>query len=230
MENTIRQGYKLEVSKNLTHHIEGRLTSERNEVKLDKEDLAAFNKLLVIKGNILNDRKLIVNYDSDENLFTARMIKKDKKNEEYTIALVQGLSLDNTLLNLNDYLAWYGKDMESSIDTIKYNLEKGYTLLLLNGASSFLKADDEYQRLLINKFNEKKASIFSMFPNIVKTLADNQTMMIAITKDKNKYSIKSRDFLTGQEDKKEEVTDLLEGLVNINNEQRKEKVLCKKHC
>lgn len=230
MENTIRQGYKLEVSKNLTHHIEGRLTSERNEVKLDKEDLAEFNKLLVIKGNILNDRKLIVNYDSDENLFTARMIKKDKKNEEYTIALVQGLSLDNTLLNLNDYLAWYGKDMESSIDTIKYNLDKGYTLLLLNGASSFLKADDEYQRLLINKFNEKKASIFSMFPNIMKTLADNQTMMIAITKDKNKYSIKSRDFLTGQEDKKEEVTDLLEGLVNINNEQRKEKVLCKKHC
>ena len=230
MENTIRQGYKLEVSKNLTHHIEGRLTSERNEVKLDKEDLAAFNKLLVIKGNILNDRKLIVNYDSDENLFTARMIKKDKKNEEYAIALVQGISLDNTLLNLNDYLAWYGKDMESSIDTIKYNLEKGYTLLLLNGASSFLKADDEYQRLLINKFNEKKASIFSMFPNIMKTLADNQTMMIAITKDKNKYSIKSRDFLTGQEDKKEEVTDLLEGLVNINNEQRKEKVLCKKHC
>lgn len=230
MENTIRQGYKLEVSKNLTHHIEGRLTSERNEVKLDKEDLAEFNKLLVIKGNILNDRKLIVNYDSDENLFTARMIKKDKKNEEYTIALVQGLSLDNALLNLNDYLAWYGKDMESSIDTIKYNLDKGYTLLLLNGASSFLKADDEYQRLLINKFNEKKASIFSMFPNIVKTLADNQTMMIAITKDKNKYSIKSRDFLTGQEDKKEEVTDLLEGLVNINNEQRKEKVLCKKHC
>ena len=230
MENTIRQGYKLEVSKNLTHHIEGRLTSERNEVKLDKEDLAAFNKLLVIKGNILNDRKLIVNYDSDENLFTARMIKKDKRNEEYAIALVQGLSLDNALLNLNDYLAWYGKDMESSIDTIKYNLDKGYTLLLLNGASSFLKADDEYQRLLINKFNEKKASIFSMFPNIMKTLADNQTMMIAITKDKNKYSIKSRDFLTGQEDKKEEVTDLLEGLVNINNEQRKEKVLCKKHC
>ena len=120
--------------------------------------------------------------------------------------------------------------MESSIDTIKYNLDKGYTLLLLNGASSFLKADDEYQRLLINKFNEKKASIFSMFPNIMKTLADNQTMMIAITKDKNKYNIKSRDFLTGQEDKKEEVTDLLEGLVNINNEQRKEKVLCKKHC
>ena len=213
MENTIRQGYKLEVSKNLTHHIEGRLTSERNEVKLDKEDLAAFNKLLVIKGNILNDRKLIVNYDSDENLFTARMMKKDKKEEEYTIALVQGLSLDNALLNLNDYLAWYGKDMESSIDTIKYNLDKGYTLLLLNGASSFLKADDEYQRLLINKFNEKKASIFSMFPNIMKTLADNQTMMIAITKDK-----------------KEEITDLLEGLVNINNEQRKEKVLCKKHC
>lgn len=230
MENTIRQGYKLEVSKNLTHHIEGRLTSERNEVKLDKEDLAAFNKLLVIKGNILNDRKLIVNYDSDENLFTARMMKKDKKEEEYTIALVQGLSLDNALLNLNDYLAWYGKDMESSIDTIKYNLDKGYTLLLLNGASSFLKADDEYQRLLINKFNEKKASIFSMFPNIMKTLADNQTMMIAITKDKNKYNIKSRDFLTGQEDKKEEITDLLEGLVNINNEQRKEKVLCKKHC
>lgn len=230
MENTIRQGYKLEVSKNLTHHIEGRLTSERNEVKLDKEDLAAFNKLLVIKGNILNDRKLIVNYDSDENLFTARMMKKDKKKEEYTIALVQGLSLDNALLNLNDYLAWYGKDMESSIDAIKYNLDKGYTLLLLNGASSFLKADDEYQRLLINKFNEKKASIFSMFPNIMKALADNQTMMIAITKDKNKYNIKSRDFLTGQEDKKEEVTDLLEGLVNINNEQRKEKVLCKKHC
>lgn len=230
MENTIRQGYKLEVSKNLTHHIEGRLTSERNEVKLDKEDLAAFNKLLVIKGNILNDRKLIVNYDSDENLFTARMMKKDKKKEEYTIALVQGLSLDNALLNLNDYLAWYGKDMESSIDTIKYNLDKGYTLLLLNGASSFLKADDEYQRLLINKLNEKKASIFSMFPNIMKALADNQTMMIAITKDKNKYNIKSRDFLTGQEDKKEEVTDLLEGLVNINNEQRKEKVLCKKHC
>lgn len=230
MENRIRQGYKLEVSKNLTHHIEGRLTSERNEVKLDKEDLATFNKLLVIKANILNDRKLIVNYDSDENLFTARMMKKDKKKEEYTIALVQGLSLDNALLNLNDYLAWYGKDMESSIDTIKYNLDKGYTLLLLNGASSFLKADDEYQRLLINKFNEKKASIFSMFPNIMKTLADNQTMMIAITKDKNKYNIKSRDFLTGQEDKKEEVTDLLEGLVNINNEQRKEKVLCKKHC
>lgn len=230
MENTIRQGYKLEVSKNLTHHIEGRLTSGRNEVKLDKEDLAVFNKLLVIKGNILNDRKLIVNYDSDENLFTARMMKKDKKKEEYTIALAQGLSLDNALLNLNDYLAWYGKDMESSIDTIKYNLDKGYTLLLLNGASSFLKADDEYQRLLINKFNEKKASIFSMFPNIMKTLADNQTMMIAITKDKNKYNIKSRDFLTGQEDKKEEVTDLLEGLVNINNGQRKEKVLCKKHC
>ena len=120
--------------------------------------------------------------------------------------------------------------MESSIDAIKYNLDKGYTLLLLNGASSFLKADDEYQRLLINKFNEKKASIFSMFPNIMKALADNQTMMIAITKDKNKYNIKIRDFLTGQEDKKEEVTDLLEGLVNINNEQRKEKVLCKKHC
>ena len=120
--------------------------------------------------------------------------------------------------------------LTESDDTIKYNLDKGYTLLLLNGASSFLKADDEYQRLLINKLNEKKASIFSMFPNIMKALADNQTMMIAITKDKNKYNIKSRDFLTGQEDKKEEVTDLLEGLVNINNEQRKEKVLCKKHC
>ena len=50
--------------------------------------------------------------------------------------------------------------------------------------------------VLINKFNEKKASIFSMFPNIMKTLADNQTMMIAITKDKNKYIKRGKWHLT----------------------------------
>ena len=58
------------------------------------------------------------------------MKKTGKKGNEYTTALVQGDSLVNTLNNLNDYLAWYGKGTEQSIDKIMANLDKGYNLPL----------------------------------------------------------------------------------------------------
>lgn len=124
MENRIRQGYQLEVSKNLVHRLEGRLVSNcgNSEIELSKNELSAFNRFIVVKGNILNDKKLIVSYSSEDDLFTAKIRKNGKKKTKYTTALVQGDSLVNTLTNLNDYLAWYGKDVERSIDTINANL------------------------------------------------------------------------------------------------------------
>ncbi len=235
MENKIKQGYKLEVSKNSLHHLVGRLISNNynNEIELNKNELLAFNRFLVVKGNILNDKRLIVSY-SEENLFTARIRKQGKKKFEYTTALVQGDSLVNTLTNLNDYLAWYGKDVERSIDTINANLDKDYSLVLLKDACSFLKTDDNYQKLSINRVSERTASIFSMFPNIMKKVSDNDSMMLAVVKENEKYIVKSRDFLTGEEEKSEEFADLLEGLVTIDKkierEKKGRKILCKKHC
>ncbi len=235
MENKIKQGYKLEVSKNSLHHLVGRLISNNynNEIELNKNELLAFNRFLVVKGNILNDKRLIVSY-SEENLFTARIRKQGKKKFEYTMALVQGDSLVNTLTNLNDYLAWYGKDVERSIDTINANLDKDYSLVLLKDACSFLKTDDNYQKLSINRVSERTASIFSMFPNIMKKVSDNDSMMLAVVKENEKYIVKSRDFLTGKEEKSEEFADLLEGLVTIDKkierEKKGRKILCKKHC
>lgn len=234
MENKIKQGYQLEVSKISLHHLGGRLISNNynSEIKLNKNELLAFNRFLVVKGNILNDKRLIVSY-SEENLFTARIRKQGKKKFEYTTALVQGDSLVNTLTNLNDYLAWYGKDIENSIDTINTNLNKGYSLVLLKDACSFLKADDNYQKLLINRVSERTASIFSMFPNIIKKVSDNDSMVMAVVKENEKYIVKSRDFLIGKEEKSEEFDDLLEGLViidkKIEREKKGRKILCKKH-
>lgn len=236
MENRIRQGYKLEVSKNLVHRLEGKLVSncENSEIELSKNELSAFNKFIVVKGNILNDKKLIVSYLSEDDLFTAKIRKTDKKKIEYTTTLVQGDSLVNTLTNLNDYLAWYGKNVERSIDIINTNLNKDYSLVLLKDACSFLKTDDNYQKLLINRVSERTASIFLMFPNIMKKVSDNDSMMLAVVKENEKYFVKSRDFLTGKEEKSEEFDDLLEGLVTIDKkierEKKGRKILCKKHC
>lgn len=235
MENKIRQGYKLEVSKNLSHHLEGRLinTFDNNEIELSKEELASFNKFLVVKGNILNNKKLIIDYSNDDDMFTAKIKKVGNKNKEYTTALVQEKTLVNTLNSLNDYLAWYGKDMESSIDIIDANLDKKYGLLLLNGACSFVRIDSDYQRFICSRVSEKRASMFSMFPNIMKKVNTNDSMIMAITKKEDKYIIKSKDFLTGNEEVNGEFNDLLEGLVsvdkNINKEKKEGKVLCKKH-
>lgn len=236
MENRIRQGYKLEVSKNLVHRLEGKLVSncENSEIELSKNELSAFNKFIVVKGNLLNDKKLIVSYLSEDDLFTAKIRKTDKKKIEYTTTLVQGDSLVNTLTNLNDYLAWYGKNVERSIDIINTNLNKDYSLVLLKDACSFLKTDDNYQKLLINRVSERTASIFLMFPNIMKKVSDNDSMMLAVVKENEKYFVKSRDFLTGKEEKSEEFDDLLEGLVTIDKkierEKKGRKILCKKHC
>lgn len=235
MENRIRQGYQLEVSKNLVHRLEGKLVSNcgNSEIELSKNELSAFNRFIVVKGNILNDKKLIVSYSLDDDLFTAKMKKAGKKGNEYTTALVQSNSLINTLNNLNDYLAWYGKDTECSIDTINTNLNKGYSLVLLKDACSFLKADDNYQRLSINRVSERTTSLFSMFPNIMKKVSDNDSMILAVVKENEKYIVKSRDFLIGKEEKSEEFADLLEGLVTIDKkierEKKGRKILCKKH-
>ena len=235
MENRIRQGYQLEVNKNLVHRLEGKLVSNcgNSEIELSKNELSAFNRFIVVKGNILSDKKLTIDYSLDEGLFTAKMKKTGKKGNEYTTALVQSNSLINTLNNLNDYLAWYGKDIENSIDTINTNLDKDYSLVLLKDACSFLKADDNYQKLLINRVSERTASIFSMFPNIMKKVSDNDSMMLAVVKENEKYIVKSRDFLTGKEEKSEEFDDLLEGLVTVDKkierEKKGRKILCKKH-
>ncbi len=225
MENRIRQGYQLEVSKNLVHRLEGKLVSNcgNSEIELSKNELSAFNRFIVVKGNILNDKKLIVSYSLDDDLFTAKMKKTGKKGNEYTTALVQSDSLINTLNNLNDYLAWYGKDTEQSIDKIMANLDKGYNLVLLNNACSFIKADSDYQNLLISKVGEKTASIFTMFPSIMKKLSDNDTMIMAIMKENDKYIIKEKDFLTGKEERSRGYTDLLEGLVIIDKNLEREK-------
>lgn len=236
MENRIRQGYQLEVSKNLMHRLEGRLVSNcgNSEIELNKNELSAFNRFIVVKGNILNDKKLIVSYSLEDDLFTAKIRKTDKKKDEYTTALVQSDSLVEVLNKLNTYLAWYGKDIECSVDTINTNLNKEYSLVLLKDACSFLKTGNSYQNLLINKVNEKTTSIFSMFPNIMKKITNNDSMIMAITKENDKYIIKSRDFLTGKEEKSEEFDDLLEGLVTIDRkiarEKKGRKILCKKHC
>ncbi len=235
MENRIRQGYQLEVNKNLVHRLEGKLVSNcgNSEIELSKNELSAFNRFIVVKGNILSDKKLTIDYSLDEGLFTAKMKKTGKKGNEYTTALVQSNSLINTLNNLNDYLAWYGKDIENSIDTINTNLDKDYSLVLLKDACSFLKADDNYQKLLINRVSERTASIFSMFPNIIKKVSDNDSMVMAVVKENEKYIVKSRDFLTGKEEKSEEFDDLLEGLVTVDKkierEKKGRKILCKKH-
>ena len=236
MENRIRQGYQLEVSKNLAHRIEGRLVSNcgNSEIELSKNELSTFNRFIVVKGNILNDKKLIVNYSLDDDLFTAKIRKIGKKKTEYTTALVQGDSLVNTLTALNDYLAWYGKDIEHSIDTINASLKKDYSLVLLKDACSFLKADTNHQKLSINRVSERTASIFSMFPNIIKKVSDTDSMMVAVIKEGDKYIIKSRNFLTGDEETSEEFGDLLDGLVtidrNIERKSKGRKTLCKKHC
>ena len=159
----------------------------------------------------------------DEGLFTAKMKKTGKKGNEYTTALVQGDSLVNTLNNLNDYLAWYGKDTEQSIDKVIANLDKGYNLVLLNNACSFIKIDSDYQNLLISKAGEKTTSIFTMFPNIMKKLSDNDTMIMAIMKENDKYIIKEKDFLTGKEERSRGYADLLEGLVIIDKNLEREK-------
>ena len=235
MENRIRQGYQLEVNKNLVHRLEGKLVSNcgNSEIELSKNELSAFNRFIVVKGNILSDKKLTIDYSLDEGLFTAKMKKTGKKGNEYTTALVQSNSLINTLNNLNDYLAWYGKDIENSIDTINTNLDKDYSLVLLKDACSFLKADDNYQKLLINRVSERTASIFSMFPNIMKKVSDNDSMILAVVKENEKYIVKSRDFLIGKEAKSEEFDDLLEGLVTVDKkierEKKGRKILCKKH-
>ena len=235
MENRIRQGYQLEVSKNLVHRLEGKLVSNcgNSEIELSKNELSAFNRFIVVKGNILNAKKLTIDYSLDEGLFTAKMKKTGKKGNEYTTALVQSNSLINTLNNLNDYLAWYGKDIENSIDTINTNLDKDYSLVLLKDACSFLKADDNYQKLLINRVSERTTSLFSMFPNIMKKVSDNDSMILAVVKENEKYIVKSRDFLIGKEEKSEEFDDLLEGLVTIDKkierEKKGRKILCKKH-
>lgn len=225
MENRIRQGYQLEVSKNLVHRLEGKLVSNcgNSEIELSKNELLAFNRFIVVKGNILNAKKLTIDYSLDEGLFTAKMKKTGKKGNEYTTALVQSESLINTLNNLNDYLAWYGKDTEQSIDKIMANLDKGYNLVLLNNACSFIKTDSNYQNLLISKAGEKTASIFTMFPNIMKKLSDNDTMIMAIMKENDKYIIKEKDFLTGKEERSRGYTDLLEGLVIIDKNLEREK-------
>ena len=233
MENKIRQGYQLEVSKNLAHRLEGKLVSNcgNSEIELCKNKLSTFNRFIVVKGNILNDKKLIVSYSLDEGLFTAKIKKTGKKGKEYTTALVQGDSLVNTLNNLNDYLAWYGKDTEQSIDKIMANLDKGYNLVLLNNACSFIKTDSDYQNLLISKAREKTTSIFTMFPSIMKKLSDNDTMIMAIMKENDKYIIKEKDFLTGKEERSRGYTDLLEGLVitdkNIEREKKGRKIYAK---
>ena len=56
MESRIRQGYQLEVSKNLVHRLEGKLVSNcgNSEIELSKNELSAFNRFIVVKGNILN--------------------------------------------------------------------------------------------------------------------------------------------------------------------------------
>ncbi len=233
MENRIRQGYQLEVNKNLVHRLEGKLVSNcgNSEIELSKNELSAFNRFIVVKGNILNDKKLTIDYSLDEGLFTAKMKKAGKKGNEYTTALVQSNSLINTLNNLNDYLAWYGKDTEQSIDKIMANLDKEYNLVLLNNACSFIKIDSNYQNLLISKAGEKTASIFTMFPSIMKKLSDNDTMIMAIMKENDKYIIKEKDFLTGEEEKSRGYTDLLEGLVitdkNIEREKKGRKIYAK---
>lgn len=235
MENRIRQGYQLEVNKNLVHRLEGKLVSNcgNSEIELSKNELSAFNRFIVVKRNILSDKKLTIDYSLDEGLFTAKMKKTGKKGNEYTTALVQSNSLINTLNNLNDYLAWYGKDIENSIDTINTNLNKGYSLVLLKDACSFLKADDNYQKLSINRVSERTTSLFSMFPNIMKKVSDNDSMILAVVKENEKYIVKSRDFLIGKEEKSEEFDDLLEGLVTIDKkierEKKGRKILCKKH-
>lgn len=233
MENRIRQGYQLEVSKNLVHRLEGKLVSNcgNSEIELSKNELSAFNRFIVVKGNILNDKKLIVSYSLDDDLFTAKMKKTGKKGNEYTTAIVQSDSLINTLNNLNDYLAWYGKDTEQSIDKIIANLDKEYNLVLINNVCSFIKTDSNYQNLLISKAGEKTASIFTMFPNIMKKLSDNDTMIMAIMKENDKYIIKEKDFLTGKEEKSRGYTDLLEGLVitdkNLEREKKGRKIYAK---
>ena len=225
MENRIRQGYQLEVNKNLVHRLEGKLVSNcgNSEIELSENELSAFNRFIVVKGNILNAKKLTIDYSLDEGLFTAKMKKTGKKGNEYTTALVQSNSLINTLNNLNDYLAWYGKDTECSIDAINTNLNKGYSLVLLKDACSFLKADDNYQRLSINRVSERTTSLFSMFPNIMKKVSDNDSMILAVVKENEKYIVKSRDFLIGKEEKSEEFDDLLEGLVTIDKKIEREK-------
>lgn len=233
MESRIRQGYQLEVSKNLVHRLEGKLVSNcgNSEIELSKKELATFNRFIVVKGNILSDKKLTIDYSLDEGLFTAKMKKTGKKGNKYTTALVQSESLINTLNNLNDYLAWYGKDVEQSIDKIIANLNKGYSLVLLKDACSFLKADGNYQKLSINRVSERTASIFSMFPNIMKKVSDNDSMMLAVVKENEKYIVKSRDFLTCKEEKSEEFDDLLEGLVitdkNLEREKKGRKIYAK---
>lgn len=157
--------------------------------------------------------------------------KQGRKGNEYTTALVQSDSLINALNNLNDYLAWYGKDTEQSIDKIMANLDKGYNLVLLNNACSFIKIDSDYQNLSISKAGEKTSSIFTMFPNIMKKLSDNDTMIMAIMKENDKYIIKEKDFLTGKEERSRGYTDLLEGLViidkNIEREKKGRKIYAK---
>ena len=103
------------------------------------------------------------------------------------------------------------------------NLDKGYNLVLLNNACSFIKMDSNYQNLLISKAGEKTSSIFTMFPNIMKKLSDNDTMIMAIMKENDKYIIKEKDFLTGKEERSRGYTDLLEGLVIIDKNLEREK-------
>ena len=62
-----------------------------------------------------------------------------------------------------------------------------------------------------------------MFPNIMKKLSDNDTMIMAIMKENDKYIIKEKDFLTGKEERSRGYTDLLEGLVIIDKNLEREK-------
>ena len=61
MESRIRQGYQLEVSKNLVHRLEGKLVSNcgNSEIELSKNELLAFNRFIVVKTKTISYQVLL---------------------------------------------------------------------------------------------------------------------------------------------------------------------------
>lgn len=226
MNNIIKTGYYLELKKNARGEISESLVNRVNDRKVvvPNNKINYFCNSFIIKNNLNQENKIIVNYSSDTDTYLAAI----KRENDETIVCLDGTSYDEAISKLTDYLVWFCPDYERVHDDIDRRLDASYGLLLTDAQIGYFR--DPKDKIIDLKKQEKL--FFSMFSKINYELHTNKNMFLTVNKENEEYTFRIAD-LTRPEDKIIVTSnDLVAGLSDINQNIRKEKgkILCKKHC
>lgn len=211
MNDLIKKNYHLEMTRSKSFGINAVLVDEQTEARLlvPEYKINRLCKSVIIKENLRNNNKLVVNYDIDSFNFLAVIKREDGK----TLAADLGASYDEALDKLSDYLVWICPDYAAIYDDIDRKLDAAYGMIFSADINGYYK---EAEKKKIIPMKKKESSFFLMFSGINSALRNDRDMFLTVTKEEDRYRISLNDMNNEENNAVITSDDLVDGLVIVN--------------